>query len=310
MRGAQIRELGSPPEPADVAEPQAGEGDTVVTVAAVALNPLDLAVASGGFYGGHPALPYAPGCEAVGHTEDGALVYLFGDGRGVGKDGFLVERVAVPHDLPLRLPDGTDPAIGAAAGIAGIAAWVPVAWKAQVGPGDRVLVLGASGAVGLLAVQAAKLLGADRVVAAGRSASKLGRARELGADAVVELGDAEALTAAFGGEGFTVCIDPLWGEPLAQALAAAARHARVVHLGQSAGPEAPLRSADVRGKELRIVGHSNFALTAEERGRAHLELLEHLTAGRIVLDHESFVLDQVASAWEAQRSHAKAIVTL
>ena len=173
-----------------------------------------------------------------------------------------------------------------------------------------MLVLGASGAVGLLAVQAAKLLGADHVVAAGRSASKLGRARELGADAVVELGDAEALTAAFGGEGFTVCIDPLWGEPLAQALVAAARHARVVHLGQSAGPESPLRSADVRGKELRILGHSNFALTAEERGRAHLELLEHLTAGRIVLDHESFVLDQVANAWEAQRSHAKAIVTL
>jgi NADPH2:quinone reductase len=308
VRTAQICELGSPPEPADVAEPQAAVGETLVHVAAVALNPLDLAVGSGAFYGGHPALPYAPGCEATGHTEDGALVYLFGDGRGVGKPGFLGERVAVPDDLLLRLPEGTDTALGAASGIAGIAAWVPVAWRAQVGAGDRVLVLGASGTVGWIAVQAAKLLGAERVVAAGRDVAKLGRAREVGADEVVELGDADALAAAFGGDGFTVCIDPLWGEPLAHALAAAARHARIVHIGQSAGAESPLRSADVRGKELRILGHSNFALTAEERGRAQLELLDHLSAGRIVLDHETFDLGAVAAAWEAQKARTKAIV--
>ena len=299
MRAAQIAELGAPPEPVEVAEPEPGDGDTLVHVAAVALNPLDVAVGAGRFYGGHPPLPYAPGCEAVGRTDDGELVYLFGDGRGIGKPGFLVERARVRRDLPLRLPPGTDPALAAAAGIAGIAAWVPVAWKAKVGPGDRVLVLGASGAVGLVAVQAAKLLGADRVVAAGRDLARLERARELGADELVQLGDADALAAAFGGDGFTVCIDPLWGEPLAQALDAAARHARVVHLGQSAGPESPLRSADVRGKELQILGHSNFALTPEERGRAHLELLDHIAAGRIALDAERFPFERVGEAWRA-----------
>jgi NADPH:quinone reductase len=310
VRAAQIRELGSPPEPAELAEPEAGEGETIVGVAAVALNPLDLSVGGGSFYGGHPALPYAPGCEAVGRAEDGALVYLFGDGRGVGKPGFLAERVAVPADLPLRLPEGTDPALAAASGIAGIAAWVPVAWKARVGADDRVLVLGASGAVGLIALQAAKLLGAERVVAAGRDVAKLERARELGADELVELGDADALAEAFGGDGFTVCIDPLWGEPLAQALAAAAWHARVVHIGQSAGAAAPLRSADVRGKELCILGHSNFAMTAEERARAQLELLEHLATGRIALDLCRFPLDRAADAWELQRSGAGAKVVV
>jgi len=299
VRAAQIAELGAPPEPVEVAEPEPGDGDTLVHVAAVALNPLDVAVGAGRFYGGHPPLPYAPGCEAVGRTDDGELVYLFGDGRGIGKPGFLVERARVRRDLPLRLPPGTDPALAAAAGIAGIAAWVPVAWKAKVGPGDRVLVLGASGAVGLVAVQAAKLLGADRVVAAGRDLARLERARELGADELVQLGDADALAAAFGGDGFTVCIDPLWGEPLAQALGAAARYARVVHLGQSAGPESPLRSADVRGKELQILGHSNFALTPEERGRAHLELLDHIAAGRIALDAERFPFERVGEAWRA-----------
>jgi NADPH2:quinone reductase len=170
-----------------------------------------------------------------------------------------------------------------AAGIAGIAGWVPVAWKAKVGPGDRVLVLGGTGAVGRIAAQAAELLGAEVVLAVGRS--ELGRIAEE-----------------FGDDGFTVCIDPVWGQPLADALAHAAPHARIVHVGQSAGPESPLRSADVRGKELTIMGHSNFQLSAEERRRAQLELLEHMTAGSIELPIERYPLDRAAEAWERQRS--------
>jgi NADPH:quinone reductase len=293
MRGAQIVELGRPPEPVELPEPQPGEGESVVRVEAVALNPVDISVGSGVFYGGHPPLPYVPGCEAVGRAEDGALVYLFGDGRGIGTPGFLAERVTVPATLLLPIPDGVDPALAVAAGVAGVAGWVPVAWKAEVGPDDRVLVLGASGAVGLVALQAAKLRGAY-VIAAGRDRARLERAAELGADEVVTLDEIP--------EGFTVCIDPLWGEPLARALAGAARHARVIHVGQSAGPESPLRSADVRGKELVIHGHSNFALTKEERDRAYLELLDELVTGRIVLPLDRYPLDRVAEAWQRQRA--------
>jgi len=277
VRAVQIRELKALPEPVELA------GGGSIVVEAVALNPLDVNVGSGLFYGGHPPLPYVPGCEAVGRTEDGDLVYLFGEGRGIGKDGFLAERVDVPDDLPLRLPAGTDPALGAVTGIAGVAAWVPVAWKARVTPEDRVLVLGGTGAVGQIAAQAARLLGAAQVVAVGRA-------------------DLDRIGDEFGDDGFTVCIDPVWGEPLAKALAHAAPHARIVHLGQSAGPESPLRSADVRGKELVLMGHSNFALSKADRERAQLELLEHLTAGRISIDVERYPLDQVAEAWERQRS--------
>lgn len=311
MRGAQIADLGSPPQPVELALPLAERDETMVSLEAVALNPLDVAVGSGVFYGGHPPLPYVPGCEGAGRTGDGSLVYLFGDGRGIGKPGFLAEQVAVPAALPVRVPEGVTSPVAAAAGIAGVAGWAAVR-KARVAAGDRVLVLGASGAVGLVAVQAAKLLGADRVVAAGRDPAKLARAGELGADALVATGDAEALAEAFGGDGFSVCIDPVWGEPLATSLAAAAPHARVVHLGQSAGPEAPLRSADVRGKELEILGHSNFALSAEERNALYLELLAHVAAGRIVIDVELHPLEDVAAAWERQRAGAgrKVVITL
>ena len=293
MRAALIAELGSPPRRGELPDVAAG-----IEIEAVALNPLDIAVGGGRFYGGHPELPYPPGCEAAGRTEDGTPVYLFGAGRGSVQPGFLAERVSAPDELQLRLPDGVEPALAAAAGIAGVAGWVPVAWKAKVTPADRVLVLGASGVVGLVALQAAKLLGAARVVAAGRDLGRLERARELGADAIVDL---DGIAAAFGEAGFTVCIDPLWGEPLAGALASAAGHARIVHVGQSAGPEAPLRSADVRSKELTIQGHSNFALSEEERNRAYLELLGHLLDGSIVVDVETYDLDHVEEAWARQQ---------
>ena len=288
MRAAQVVELKSPPRPVELAEPPSG-----IRLEAVALNPLDLAVGSGVFYGGHPPLPYVPGCEGAGRLDDGTPVYLFGDGRGIAKDGFLAERVELPDELLIRLPEGVDPALAAAAGIAGVAAWVSVSWKAKVGPDDRVLVLGGTGAVGRIAVQAAELLGAAKVVGVGRA----------GLDEIPD---------AFGDEGFTVCIDPVWGEPLAKALASAAHLARIVHLGQSAGPEAPLRSADVRGKELQILGHSSFALSRDDLRRAYLELLDHAVAGRIAIDVERYPIDRVAEAWERQRSGpgAKVVVEL
>jgi NADPH2:quinone reductase len=284
VRAAQIEELKQPPRSVAVDDVDGLE------ILAVALNPLDLAVGSGVFYGGHPPLPFVPGCEAVGRRSDGRLVYLFGEGRGVSRDGFLAERVDATVELELELPDGVDPALAAAAGIAGIAGWVPVAWKAKVGEGDRVLVLGGTGTVGRIAAQAARLLGAAHVVAVGSK-------------------DLDRIVGEFGEDGFTVCIDPVWGDPLAHALQYAQRHARVVHVGQSAGRTSPLASADVRGKELTILGHSNFALSKEERDRAYLELLDHLLGGRITLDYETFGLDDVAAAWENQRG-GKSVVLL
>jgi NADPH2:quinone reductase len=304
VRTARIAELGKTPEPMD----EGGSGE--IAVLAVALNPLDLAVAAGRFYGGHPPLPYVPGCEAVGRL-DGQRVYLFGEGRGTTHDGFLAERVDFPAELTVEVPEGVDDGVAAAAGVAGIAGWLPLAEVAPVQPDDRVLVLGATGTVGSIAVQVARALGAERVVAAGRDLDRLERARELGADETVELdgeGMSEKLRESAGGDGPTLVVDALWGEPVRAAVEAAAPRARIVHVGQSAGPDATLSSAAVRGKKLVILGHSNFALSPDERRQAYLDVLEQIAAARIRIDVETFSLDDVGEAWRAQASGRKAAV--
>lgn len=306
MRGAQIAELGQPPAPTEI------DGDGTVEILAVALNPLDLAVGSGRFPAGHPPVPFVPGCEAVGRI-DGERLYLFGEGFGTRRDGFLAERVDFARAAAIPVPDGLDDAVAVACGIAGIAGWIPVAWRAPVVAGDRVLVLGATGTVGSVATQAARLLGAERVVAAGRNATKLERCKELGADATVVLDGAdlvERIRDACGEGGPTLVVDPLWGEPARAAVDAAVPHARVVQLGQSAGPEATLTSASIRLKGLSILGHGSFLLTIDQLRRAYGEVTEHVAAGRIKIDVETFPLEHVGDAWAAQQQGAKAVVLL
>ena len=299
-----IEELGSPPRVTEVGD------DGSVEILAVALNPLDIAVGSGRFPGGHPPLPYVPGCEAVGRI-DGERMYLVGQGFGVARNGFLAERVDFPGAEALPVPDDLDDALAAACGIAGIAGWIPVAHRAPVEPGDRVLVLGATGTVGSVALQAARLLGAERIVAAGRDATKLERCLELGADVTVVL-DGPDLVArirdACGDGGPTLVVDPLWGEPARAAVDAAVPHARVVQLGQSAGPEATLTSGSIRLKALSILGHGSFLLTRDELRRAYGEITEHVAAGRIRIDVDVYPLESVADAWAAKQRGTKAVV--
>ena len=307
MRAAVVRELGAPPEVAELPGPEPGDGEVVLEVVAAALNPLDVAVAAGRFYGGHPPLPYVPGAEAVGRVDESAgLVWTSGGGLGVAKNGTLAERVAVARGRLVPVPDGVDPALAVALGIAGIAGWLPVAWRTPVREGETVLVLGATGAVGLVALQAAKLLGAGRVVAAGRNPDGLARALDLGADDSVQLGDGpnlvEALREACGEGGPTLIVDPLWGDVVVTALEVAPPRARVVHIGQSAGAEAPLPSRLVRGKELEIYGYSNFTVPHDVLEHEYARLVRHAASGEIRVDFDELGLDEIASAWQRQAS--------
>jgi NADPH:quinone reductase len=306
MKAALIRGVGEDAVGGDVAEPS---GETIDVLAAP-INPIDLAVSRGVLATGHPELPYVPGCEAVGRTADGRVVWIFGGALGRTAPGAMGERAAVGDAHAIEVPDGADPALAAGLGIAGLAGWLPFAWRAPLTGGETVLVLGATGSVGLVAVQAARLLGASRVVAAGRSDAGLEAAAAYGADATIKLGEdadqAAAFKEAFGGEGPSYVFDPLWGAPAAAAVEAAAPRATIVNLGQSAGATSELSSAAVRFKNLSILGHTNFSVPVDELADHYRRLVGHAIAGEIRLEVERVPLDSVTDAWRRQASGAGA----
>jgi NADPH:quinone reductase-like Zn-dependent oxidoreductase len=130
--------------------------------------------------------------------------------------GSTAERTLVPEDSLISVPEDVDPVILAGLGNAGLAAHPALHWRAELQVGESVVVLGATGVVGQLAVQIARLLGAGRVVAVVRNPEELARTAELGADATVQLGAVDDLPGALAGA--NVIVDLLWGGPaLAQA---------------------------------------------------------------------------------------------
>jgi NADPH:quinone reductase len=313
MRAVLVEEIGRPPAVRDVPEPERGEGEALVEVSAAPLNPVDLSISDGRFYQPPSELPYVAGKEAVGRVVEGsalapgARVYVQTPG-GLGGPGSLCERVAVAESRTIGVRDGVDDATAACLGVAGLAAWVPLESRAGLREGETVLILGASGAVGQVAVQAARLLGAGRLVAAARSEEGRRRARELGADETVDLGahrdpeeQAEALREAAGG-GIDLTLDPLWDGPATAAAHAAAQHGRIVQVGQSAGAEATLASSQVRGKSLSILGHSNHAAPPHVLAVAYRRMLDHAAAGELTVDHEVVPLEEARTAWERQAS--------
>ncbi|HUB76611.1 MAG TPA: zinc-binding alcohol dehydrogenase family protein [Solirubrobacteraceae bacterium] len=303
MKAAILEEYGGIPRYGDFDEPEGGDGVAVLPVLAAVLNPSDISRARGPgrFFVAPPPLPYVVGREGVALTADGRRMYF---GATAGPFGSCAERCAVEERTLVELPGGLDEGVAASLGTSGTG-WLALEWRASLKAGETVVILGATGVVGQIALQAARLLGAKRVVAVGRSTVRLERALELGADAAIEIGDPATLGARLSDAcdgGFDVALDPLWGEPLAAALEAAKPGARIVQIGQSAGPIAPLASTAVRGKMLSLLGYTNFnrLVPAEERERAFRTMLDHAAAGRLVVDTERVPLAEAGAAWERQ----------
>jgi NADPH:quinone reductase-like Zn-dependent oxidoreductase len=308
MRAAVLHEYGVP-SPGEFEEPAAADGQAVVEVLAAGVNPVDVAISAGRFYAGKPPLPSVAGREGVGMLE-GARVYF---DAPIAPFGSMAERALVDPASTYALPDGLDEGVAIALGISGLAAWLALTWRAGVQPGEHVLVLGASGVLGQIAVQAAKLLGAARVVAAARSAEGLERCLALGADAAVRLGEPDDLPAALreaAEDRIDVVIDPVYGEPLVAAVNAASFGARLVQIGAGAGAEATIPSAPIRGKMLVLMGHTNFAAPPEVKREAYGRMAELAVRGEIVVDVDRIPLDQVAEAWErlGAGSHRKLVL--
>ncbi len=312
MRAAVLEARGEPPHPGEFPDPEPAGENQVLDVLVAGLNPIDLAIAAGKVPAREREHPSVPGLEGVGEL-DGRRYYF---DTPVPPYGSLAERALVAPESLIEVPDGLEPGLAVSLGVAGLAAWLALTWRAELQPGESVLVLGASGIVGQLAVQAARLLGAGKVVAAARDEASLERARhELGADAVVQLGGegdlAEHLREAAGG-GYDVVIDPLWGEPALAALAALNRDGRLISVGNSAGESAELAVRDFRNRLGRIIGHTNFQAPRELKGEAFAAMARHAAAGELRVPVEERPLEEVAAAWEEQAAspHHKLVLRL
>jgi NADPH:quinone reductase len=323
VRAAIVEALGRPPAPAEVPEPRPGSGEALVRIHAAALNAVELHIWNGRFFDGPPRPPYVIGLEGVGVVEEGERLSPGTRVRveyvhpGYGRDGALAEFAVAPEEPDASdrasqasvapIGDGLDDIEAAALGVPVFTALMCLERAQRAGAsleGAHVLVTGATGAVGLVAIQLAKLMGAARVVAAGRNPERLERARELGADTIVELGDgastlSDRFAEAAGGR-LDVALDPLWGEPARAAIDALTRDGVYVSFGQVASPVAELSGIPLRNRRVALVGHSGAWATPQERqaalARAH-ELAER-RGGRLTLDTEELALDEIGNAWE------------
>ena len=319
--------------------PRPGPGQALVRIRAAALNPVELHIWNGHFFDGPPRPPYVIGLEGVGVVEEGERLAPGTRVRveyvhpGYGRDGAVAEYAVAPEvpDTSDRASQASVAPIGdllgdteaAALGVPVFTALMCLERAQRAGAsleGAHVLVTGATGAVGMVAVQLARLMGAARVVAAGRNRERLERARSLGADAIVKLGEGRALPAGAGapaepGDGVVdlrerfseaaggrldVVLDPLWGEPARAAIDALTRDGVYVSFGQAASPVAELSGIPMRNRRVAVVGHSGAWATPQERqaalARAHS--LASQAGSRLTLDTEELALEEIGDAWE------------
>ena len=310
MRAAVIRVSGGTPSLEQFADPQPSRGLSVGTLVAAALNPLDLALVNGQIPFRRFPPPYVAGYEAVVQLGNGTRCYLGGPPAPYGT---LAELVPVPDSAGFPVPADVDPGLAAALGVAGLVGWIGLDYHAHLQAGETVLILGAGGSAGQLALQSARILGAGRVVGAARG-KDLGQAADHGADATVDLADIDAIddglsSAAPGG--YDVIVDFLWGDPAPHATNHANVGARYIQVGSSAGPTSMITAAAIRNKRLTLVGQGMVGTPAEVRRSAYAHLMRHALHGKLALDLEQTRLDDIRQTWERLKTgpQRKLVVT-
>lgn len=307
MKAAVIHTIGAAPRYGEFADPEPAEGEALIRVRAAAITNIARVRAAGTHYSTHDELPAVAGVDGVGKTADGQRVY-FGGPRD--PYGTMAELCAAPAGFLAPVPDSLDDVTAAAVPNPGVSAWLSLSYRGELREGEDVLVLGATGVTGRLAVQAARLQGARRVVAAGRNPESLVRLRELGADETIRLESdvdpADAFATAAGEHGFDVVIDYLWGAPTEALirsltrgdLKAASGRTRLVQVGEMAGPSISLPAGALRSSGLEIVGNGSGTLPAPEVMRDVFgRVYAAATTGELTVDAEAVPLTDVEAVW-------------
>jgi NADPH:quinone reductase-like Zn-dependent oxidoreductase len=316
MKAAVVNVLGQPPKYQEFTDPTAGEGEVLVHVRAAGLHPIVKSISSGAHYSADGQVPMIPGLDGVGVLDDGSRVY-FGMVRKPW--GTMAERAVARRSMCLPLPDGITDATAAAIANPGMSAWVSLKDRAGLQAGETVLILGATGVAGQLAIQVARMHGAKRVIAVGRNVDAL---QGMDVDAVIALGQPEeAIRDAFAAEaaaGIDVIIDYLWGRPtellleaLAKGFNARATHrTRLVEVGSMAGLTITLPAAILRSVDLTILGSGFGAAKLEEIFAAIPSLFEAAAKGVLKIDAEAIPLADVETAWNRADKGKRIVFTV
>jgi NADPH:quinone reductase-like Zn-dependent oxidoreductase len=316
MHAAVVNVLGQPPQYQEFADPAPEEGEVLVHVRAAGLHPIVKALASGSHYMSLGEVPAVPGVDGVGVLGDGSRVYFGGPRKPWGTMAVIA---AARRSMCVPLPDGLDDAQAAAIANPGMSAWLSLKDRAAIAAGETVLILGATGVAGHLAIQIARMLGAMRIVAVGRNIDALGNEN---VDAVIGLSQPdEAIRGAFAAEaaaGIDVVIDYLWGKPtelLLEALAKgfsanATRPTRLVEVGESAGKTITLPGATLRSVDLTLKGSGFGAVPIAQIVAAIPTLFSMAAEGRLKIDVDAVPLSEVEAAWNRVEKGRRIVFTM
>jgi NADPH2:quinone reductase len=316
MNAAVVESFGTPPRYTTFANPLAGDGEVLVRVIAAGFHPIVRALASGSHYGSTGELPFVPGVDGVGRLEDGTRVY-FGAARS--PFGSFAEISVTKRELTIPLPESVGDAAAAALANPGMSSWVALRERAKFVSGESVLIIGATGAAGKLAVQIARRMGARHIVAVGRHIND-DTLKELGADAIVSLDqDHDVLIAAlrneFTEEGIDVVLDYLWGQPAEAVLEAISqkglRHSapriRYVQIGDIAGKTISLAGATLRSSGIEILG-SGFGSASIAQIFQSLAMFFAVAASQPFQENiRTAPLCDIASLWESKGDRARLV---
>ena len=307
MNAAVVHAFDAPPCYTSFADPVPVEGERLVTVTAAGLHPIVKSLANGTHYGSGGELPFVAGVDGVGRLDDGTRVYF-----GVSRSPFgtFAERALAGGAMCIPLPDGLDDVTAAGIANPAMSSMVALEARAKFVAGESVLVLGATGVAGQLAVQIAKRLGARRVVAAGRNAQALAELASLGADQVISLDqEHDALVLAFrsevAGAGVDVVLDYLWGPPAQTALAAisqkglskVAPRVRFVQIGSMAGATIPLPAATLRSSGLELLGSGFGSASMDQIKQAIAEFFQLAAKEPLDFALETVPLRDIEAHW-------------
>jgi NADPH:quinone reductase-like Zn-dependent oxidoreductase len=317
MKAAVVLGAGRAPVYADFAEPEPAAGESRIHVTAAAMSQVTKSRASGQHYSSSGQFPFVAGVDGVGRLDDGARVYFL---LPRAPYGAMAERTVAPSSRCLKLPDELDDVTAAAIANPGMSSWAAFTERAKLKAGETVLVNGATGTAGRLAVQIAKHLGAGKVIAVGRNAEALKSVAALGAEVTIPLVDDEAaLEERFRAEfaqGVDVVLDYLWGRSAERLLIAGAKAGkeavpiRFVQIGAVSGPEIVLPSAALRSSAIVLMGSGVGSIPFDRFVHAIDGVLKAALPAGFRIATTPVPLSEVDEAWPRDDSARRTVFTI